>query len=588
VSYVDFVSNAAVLEEVDLRNHLIALIESKFPLELLPAFLHEAAHHSCFLSPVGNALALLRLRTYRQLLRQRDSATRDTLRLLEDHYRYEASIAIMRPLAEGIACFQEFDSLAGKSNVINPALLSAFWCFDRSDDLPPPPEPPEKFPGTKSEFLSFRSFSMLYHVRIHHEALRHRYVERRENVLADCFSTEGGGYLSGYLTVKSFWKSAVERKVRDFDREVFLAHLKSFFYDDYAFVAKILDPDAEFPESINAIGAYFQERLRTYFKLSIDEAYAAYERSNSDQRNKMPSFGEELGYFPPHFDGLGLSADEAKLGEQRLRALFDELLNFSPQIPRDELETWLGDQGRQRRRELLCIGSTEAQVEVNEYERVLVYPMVGGVPAEDPMLSCPALPGVRPGCGEGVVEAYMLPGATGRAILVSRRREGVYAFFDKTVPDASRKRVLAECGHRSKDLEYIRQQEALLTAHLASEPLTQYYNESASELDQQMTNLYLHTAGGFIRGDDNWRRLSPILHAEGIFGVLGRDSAMLRGVALLALLSSVGEDEKTDIVPVFQKHNLNLDEFLKKCRLLRERDGVEVIAESQSELTGLI
>src|SRR5438552_614983 len=145
----------------------------------------------------------------------------------------------MRPLAEGIACFQEFDSKTGNSNVINPALVSALWHFDRSDNLAPPPK---ELPENESGFISFRAFSMLYQTRIHHEELRHRWVERRENVLADSFSSEGSGYLPGYLTVKGFWKSAYMETKRDFDSELFLSHLRAYFYDDYAFVATILDP----------------------------------------------------------------------------------------------------------------------------------------------------------------------------------------------------------------------------------------------------------------------------------------------------------------------------------------------------------
>ena len=237
-------------------------------------------------------------------------------------------------------------------------------------------------------------------------------------------------------------------------------------------MATILDPEASFPGSINQIGSYFQDRIRDYYKLPLDDAFADYERSISDPRNAMPSFEKGPARYAPRFEGIGVSKEEADVGEARLLKLFEEILELTPNMSSEELKMCQRDQGRQRRRELLCIGSTDIQVEVNQHGRVNIIANVDGCPSPGPMLNGPALPGVSPGKGEGAVEAYMLPGLNGRAILASRDRECVFAYFDTTVTEAHRKRVMAECGHRRKDLEYIREQETLLTNYLASEPLT--------------------------------------------------------------------------------------------------------------------
>src|SRR5437879_12139926 len=65
-SFIDPVSNVTLLSSVDLEAHLGSLIELDLPRSCLPAFLHEATHHWSFFSPVGVAMALLKLRARRR------------------------------------------------------------------------------------------------------------------------------------------------------------------------------------------------------------------------------------------------------------------------------------------------------------------------------------------------------------------------------------------------------------------------------------------------------------------------------------------------------------------------------------------
>ena len=63
---------------------------------------------------------------------------------------------------------------------------------------------------------------------------------------------------------------------------------------------------------------------------------------------------------------------------------------------------------------------------------------------------------------------------------------------------------------------------------------------------------------------------------------------MLKSVALLGLLSSVGTEERVEVSKIFDAHHLDLEEFREKCQILREKDGMELIAQSESTLIGLI
>src|SRR5687767_4294217 len=79
--------------------------------ERLGVFLHEATHHWCFLSPVGFALAGMAMRSRQKMLRYLEQPDASATRALTaDIGRVNATVAFLRPMAEGLALFAEFDS----------------------------------------------------------------------------------------------------------------------------------------------------------------------------------------------------------------------------------------------------------------------------------------------------------------------------------------------------------------------------------------------------------------------------------------------------------------------------------------------
>ena len=76
-SYVDPIINAAVISQIDMRRDYARLLQLDFPEIYLPTFLHECTHHACFTSPLGTALALLRMRAYRRATRLRTQPEED-------------------------------------------------------------------------------------------------------------------------------------------------------------------------------------------------------------------------------------------------------------------------------------------------------------------------------------------------------------------------------------------------------------------------------------------------------------------------------------------------------------------------------
>ncbi|MCK9913683.1 hypothetical protein MXD81_31325, partial [Microbacteriaceae bacterium K1510] len=207
-SYVDPIINMAVISQIDLRRDLGELMQLNFPEIHLPTFLHEGTHHSCFMSPLGTALALLRMRAYRRATRLRAHPEEDHLDLLEDVLRQEAMLEMLRPISEGLACFSELDSLPGRSNVITVPMLSAFFNFG----------------GLQNELkagddgLNLFLFSLLYRARLDPDLRR-----RREAVLAGHFPVNSGGYLAGYMALKNIWRHARMNTILANDAELFSA-----------------------------------------------------------------------------------------------------------------------------------------------------------------------------------------------------------------------------------------------------------------------------------------------------------------------------------------------------------------------------
>jgi hypothetical protein len=139
-SWTDLITNMTQLSAVRVDQDFDALMGwGSLPPQLLPGFLHELTHHWCFLSPVGFALATLQLRARRSgVLLSSGHGDRDELsnRLFADLARYETVSTMLRPLAEGLALFAEFDAMTGpESSVISlpGQLASVFygrdhWC----------------------------------------------------------------------------------------------------------------------------------------------------------------------------------------------------------------------------------------------------------------------------------------------------------------------------------------------------------------------------------------------------------------------------------------------------------------------------
>jgi hypothetical protein len=231
-SITDPVTNWVMISGVDLKRDLANMIRGgKYPLSCLPIFLHEAVHHMCFDSPVGMALSMLQLRARRKALlhiTNSQSSAVDKYDVAEDAIRYESAIHIMRPLAEGLALFGEFDAFPGDSPVMSNVMKIMAINF--------------REPREERETIADTARRILWGTRV-----GSLFTERKADLLVQPLVTTSGGYLAGYLTVKNLQLILMKKMQsgRFLDSDLFLFYLLTYFYHDFGFVATLLDPDHE-------------------------------------------------------------------------------------------------------------------------------------------------------------------------------------------------------------------------------------------------------------------------------------------------------------------------------------------------------
>jgi hypothetical protein len=238
-SWTDLVTNSGELtgpevgDDLDWRGG-----EGELPVWTLSTFIHEGTHHWSFLSPVGLSLAKLKFDAWKYACRiQDDGATKKRLAgLTEAWLRYEVAVAVLRPLAEGLALFAEFDATRRRAHLTSAEPIA--WAEQLSDhvfDLP--------YEGDIRK-LPDHDFGLLLHkgliraMRLSDDA-----VQRRVNLFGQPLHTSAGGYLPGYLALRAAWVAAGQAGENEGlwrESDLFLRHVRATTYGDLGLVRALL------------------------------------------------------------------------------------------------------------------------------------------------------------------------------------------------------------------------------------------------------------------------------------------------------------------------------------------------------------
>lgn len=555
-SYVDPVINAVVMSQIDLRGDMFRLLQGDLSPRLLNTFLHEVTHHWCFMSPLGNALALLRMRAYRRAAVTLSGERDESSDLLDDVMRQQATVEMLRPLAEGLACFMELDAVPGNASVISGPMVAACMHFGGVENR-------------KNGELDRTLFYLLYETRLHTSSF-----QRRENILASRFGLEEGGYLAGYLSVKNLWNFARTHVVAAADADLFACFLRSFIYDDYAFVAVVLDPSACEGDAVNIVANYFLSRVRTFLSMDLEAAFAEYEKSYLAGEVEEKRLGSLVGRHGK-LAGLGIDADQAQLGKERLLALVSELFECDDSIPLMRM-AMDADLKRFHKREMFCIASLDGQARVNEFGRVLFHAVMDGKVDEMPTMAVEGINGISIGEASGTLEVYFIPMERARVVVISRGAEVVFVEFSGKIDDDRKAQIQERLSPRRDDLIEIGSQEKVLQAVIEDNPIAAYFFQKLnSDMQEPLEEIYLWMATLGVK-TECWEDVARDLRIGGIFQVMEEDVSFLTGLSFLGAVTTI-TSEPDEIKELALKVGIDLAYTLKRAAELESRRGVRTV-----------
>jgi hypothetical protein len=459
----------------------------------------------------------------------------------------------MRPLAEGMALFGEFDVTPGNSAVISQVMLTAAISFLELSNQP--------------DETTVAQAGTLFGSALMTARLRPRFRNRKANLLVRPLTLDDGGYLAGYLTVKNCWHHfrSIAGVSKFADTDLFLTYLRSFFYDDFGLVAVLLDPDKEIAsvgagpiDSAEAISRYLQERFLRLAEFTTPAAIDEFETAMVAKEDPM---------VPP--TAIGSDPALAARGKDLLDGMIKEL-DFDG--PPDSLEKrllrahhWLVAQ-----RDLMCVGSFDAPIRVNGHKRVLVTaPATATSQFSPPIFSFKAIADASPAQGEGSVEFFLSPA-------------GHYSVLTVTLDD----RVVAvESGspNLTSDLrEQVAEYRASLTAAqeerkvwraivdamldelAASDDYLSHYRQNNRRVAEA---IYFPKALLFTT-DPHLDAAIEQLRADGLYTVLGTDFDLIRGAAALSLVGSFNNTIRT-AREWLAESNINVDSVIELLSRMR-------------------
>jgi hypothetical protein len=326
-AWTDLVSNSTVIPAIDLKKHFEQYYETEsFPIECLDSLLHEAVHHWCFHSIVGSALATLHFRAHTAIMDKRlFLESRDHRRQLSEYiFRFEVAQMLLRPIAEGLALFAEYDvePMPQTRAVSRPmSLIYKHFTADGSRHF--------------SENWGPSAVPVLRNVR-----RSKQHILKKANLFLEPLSCSAGGYLPGYLTVKNLWRVASDECEAFLDKDLFLLLLQRYFYRDYGLIAHLLRPLENDDGHVEDMLNYFGKRLWDFRSLDfakeakrIDSTDDFVESSTEEAIAGQINTDEDLITEGKYLLGSAIESlrfDSVEPGLDDLKLLYGQILSQRP------------------------------------------------------------------------------------------------------------------------------------------------------------------------------------------------------------------------------------------------------------------
>jgi hypothetical protein len=285
-SWTDLLSNRTMVRGYWRPKEVFSAALGIYPNYAFPQFLHELTHHWCFQSPVGLAIALLQLEAAAIMVRgELSQADRDRAR--DCIFRACAATTLLRPIAEGMALFGEFDLMVTSHGEVASAPVLAISSMFRSDVRITFHHSASSSKGVDEATQNRLRAASILAAPFYGLRTSPRLLDRKSSLLSSALSIDGDAYLLGYLIIKSMWVSSFSRFWRMFDTDLFQTVLRGFLFGDSWLALKLLDYSPAFQRTVEEIrhtvkeiACHIEGRLFEFHKCPIEFMAAQYEVEN--------------------------------------------------------------------------------------------------------------------------------------------------------------------------------------------------------------------------------------------------------------------------------------------------------------------
>lgn len=524
-SWTDLSSNVTHFGGVRLTEHLDDLLRpGSGPPDLVLGCLHELAHHWCFHSPVGFAMAGMNYRIASAFFGEREQREPQ---LLSDLITYRTMSSVLRPLAEGLALFAEFDVNSFKSKILSSPLMSAISLFSGRA----PAILDENGKASALNTQSGLAESLPIAVELREIRTSDVGIRRKVNVLATRLDQDADGYLLGYLGVKGMWRVLRQRcRTLYSETDLAFAFLRSFIFEDRGLLTVLLSagPDDDLEFLAERLLKHVNKRLHQLADVTESDV----ETFEHLILNNTPSDAPEWASCQL------ISAAEWTQGQESYQELISELMAENAQQPTDSADEETLHGIRQafaailNRRHIVRLGTQAIHVEVDKAGRFAVW----GDGRE--LLSGHASDAVAQS-GEGTIELVFSSLSSGlyRAIVIY----GPDSLVDIVAPgiqlnNTDYEEELALLGTQLRPTDnFLRLGEsidALVNNYLANTNSGILLDTVECQIPRNVRNIYLDKALNTV-ADDRIETVLAQLDTGGIYALLGHDRDLLDALVIL-------------------------------------------------------
>ncbi len=300
-------SNTVHWNAEDQQKVLEQFLADQFPLKLFHSTLHEAVHYWCANSPVGRAIHLLWLECLAEVLR--DPLSNGVVfhgGTVEFFARIGAIENCLRPVAEGLAMFGEFDVCYEPGKLRHWSFLTGLSLALSSESLPTRARALQDAREKARELSNF----------LHSVKLEQEVHLRKSNLFCHPLRPDHveDAYLLGYLLVRQLYARTADEARGPLHPDLFLRFLRAYIYEDWSLVSLLLDHENACTSS--AVLAHLFRRLRALSQTSISERINQYEtairRGDSSSRFTWESL-----------PGMDLTPEQIHQGDSDYRRSLD-------------------------------------------------------------------------------------------------------------------------------------------------------------------------------------------------------------------------------------------------------------------------